>query len=70
MQGVEDEDGSAMLQRPLTFKEFVIQSILGSREAADTIVDPEERLTEVDPLPPARPSLDSITLALRLPPSL
>ena len=43
-----------MLQRPLTHEEFVIQSILRSREAADTIVDADERTTEVDPVMPLR----------------
>ena len=60
------------LQRPPTIKEFVIRSILGWRDAADTIVDPEEvgspevidRVTEVDPLPPARASLDAIIFDL------
>jgi hypothetical protein len=59
----------AMLQRPLTFKEFVIQSILGSREAADTIVDAEERATEVDLPPPPPPSQDSIVFDLKSPPA-
>jgi hypothetical protein len=58
-----------MLQRPPTIKEFVIQSILG-REVADTLVDPEERATDADLLPPApRPSQDSIVFDLQLPPA-
>jgi hypothetical protein len=57
-----------MLQRPPTIKEFVIQSIL-RREVADTLVDPEERSTEVDLLPPARPSQDSIVFDLMAPPA-
>jgi hypothetical protein len=54
-----------MLQRPLTFKEFVIHSIL--RDPVDTLVDVEERATLIDPLPPPRPPEDSVTLDLRLP---
>jgi hypothetical protein len=57
-----------MLQRPPTIKEFVIHSILG-REAADTLVDPEERATDADLLPPPRPSQDSIVFDLQLPPA-
>jgi hypothetical protein len=57
-----------MLQRPPTIKEFVIHSILG-REAADTLVDPEERASEVDLLPPPRPSQDSIVFDLMVPPA-
>lgn len=57
------------LQRPPTAKEFVIHSILGGRQAADTIVDEEERTTLVDPMPPPpRPSQDSIVFDLMLPP--
>jgi hypothetical protein len=73
-----------MLQRPPTIKEFVIRSILGWREAADTIVDcddeaptavlgrdepVEERVTEVDPMPPPRASQDSIVFDLVSPPA-
>jgi hypothetical protein len=57
------------LQRPPTIKEFVIHSILGGRDVADTIVDPEERTTDVDPIPPPpRPSQDSIVFDLMTPP--
>ena len=58
-----------MLQRPPTIKEFVIHSILGSREVHDTLVDPEERASQVDLLPPPpRPSQDSIVFDLQTPP--
>jgi hypothetical protein len=58
------------LQRPPTIKEFVIYSILEStREAADTIVDRDERETSVDPPPPPRPSQDSIVFDLASPPA-
>jgi hypothetical protein len=57
-----------MLQRPPTIKEFVIQSILG-RDVADTLVDPEERASDVDLVPPPpRPSQDSIVFDLLTPP--
>jgi hypothetical protein len=56
------------LQRPPTLGEFVIHSILGGREIADTVVDPEERITEVDPIPPPRPTLDSVVFDLMSPP--
>jgi hypothetical protein len=39
------------LQRPLTRKEFVIQSLLGMREPWDTLVDPVE-LDDQDPTMP------------------
>jgi hypothetical protein len=67
-----------MLQRPPTIKEFVIHSILGWREAADTLVDdeppsgaiePESEPERVTMLPPApRPSQDSIVFDLASPP--
>ena len=57
-----------MLQRPPTIKEFVIHSILG-RDVADTLVDPEERASQVDLLPPPRPSQDSIVFDLMTPPT-
>lgn len=67
-----------MLQRPPTIREFVIQSILGRRETADTLVDREdeaptgvlEREPELEePLyPPLRPSQDSIVFDLGSPP--
>jgi hypothetical protein len=60
----------AIFQRPPTLERFVIKSILGLREVADTLVDRDEarttvvdvgdRVTDVDPLPPARASQDSI----------
>jgi hypothetical protein len=57
-----------MLQRPPTIKEFVIHSILG-QEPRDTLVDPEERASEVDLIPPPRPSQDSIVFDLMVPPA-
>ena len=65
---MQEAVGSMGLQRPPTIKEFVIHSILGSREVHDTIVDPEERVTDMDLPPPPRPSSDSIVFDLGLPP--
>jgi len=57
-----------MLQRPPTIKEFVIHSILG-RDVADTLVDPEERASDADLMPPPpRPSQDSVVFDLGVPP--
>ena len=62
-------------QRPPTLKEIVIQSLLRWRDAADTVVDsdeelqstvvdPEDRVTEIDPFPAPRPTQDSVVFDL------
>ena len=63
------------LQKPPTVREIIMRSILSVRNALDTLIDREEakapagvessdRVTEVDPLPPARSALDSIAFEL------
>jgi hypothetical protein len=57
----------ATLPRPPTLKEIVIHSLLGWREPADTLVDPEDaRPTEI---PEHRDTLVSVVFDLGSPPS-
>jgi|HubBroStandDraft_2_1064218.scaffolds.fasta_scaffold1601638_1 hypothetical protein len=54
--------GMALLQRPSTIKEFVIQSLLAWREPAATLVDYDD---EEPTLPQRRPDAGDTSLAPR-----